>query len=100
MTQVTQEATRAKRKTQAAPPIPSAAAPTPKPAAESEVAAQSPGPVPPIPQSAMQDAAFARNWWRVVIDGERTPYHSVLILLCHKFHLWLLRTRRMQCGHR
>jgi len=78
MTQVTQEATRAKRKTQAAPPIPSVAAPTPKPAAESEVAAQSPGPVPPIPQSAMQDAAFARNWWRVVIDGERTPYHSVL----------------------
>jgi hypothetical protein len=26
----------------------------------------------------MQDAAFARNWWRVVIDGERTPYDSVL----------------------
>jgi len=23
-----------------------------------------------------------------------------LLLLCHKFHLWLLRTRRMQCGHR
>ena len=23
-----------------------------------------------------------------------------LILLCHKFHLWLLRMRRTQCGHR
>jgi putative oxidoreductase len=23
-----------------------------------------------------------------------------LVLLCHKFHLWLLRTRRTQCGHR
>jgi hypothetical protein len=23
-----------------------------------------------------------------------------LILLCHKFHLWLLRMRRMHCGHR
>jgi hypothetical protein len=32
----------------------------------------------PIPQSAMQDAAYARNWWRVVIDAERTPYDSVL----------------------
>jgi len=32
----------------------------------------------PIPQSAMQDAAYARNWWRVVFDGERTPYASVL----------------------
>jgi putative ABC transport system substrate-binding protein len=23
-----------------------------------------------------------------------------LVLLCHKFHLWLLRMRRTQCGHR
>ena len=23
-----------------------------------------------------------------------------VILLCHKFHLWLLRMRRTQCGHR
>jgi GTP cyclohydrolase II len=23
-----------------------------------------------------------------------------LVLLCHKFHLWVLRMRRMQCGHR
>ncbi|HWN51365.1 MAG TPA: hypothetical protein VNO18_16370, partial [Xanthobacteraceae bacterium] len=42
------------------------------------MATQAPRLVPPIPQSAMQDAAFARNWWRVVIDGERTPYDSVL----------------------
>ena len=48
------------------------------PAAETEIAAPAPRPVPPIPQGAMQDAAFARNWWRVVIDGERTPYESVL----------------------
>jgi hypothetical protein len=32
----------------------------------------------PIPQGAMQDASFARNWWRVVFDAERTPYDSVL----------------------
>jgi hypothetical protein len=25
---------------------------------------------------------------------------TLLVLLDHKFHLWLLRTRRMQCGHR
>jgi len=25
---------------------------------------------------------------------------GLLILLCHKFHLWLLRMRRTQCGHR
>ncbi len=32
----------------------------------------------PIPQSAMQDSIYARNHWRVVFDGERTPYASVL----------------------
>jgi hypothetical protein len=32
----------------------------------------------PIPQSAMQDASYARNHWRVVFDAERTPYESVL----------------------
>jgi hypothetical protein len=32
----------------------------------------------PIPQGAMQDASYARNWWRVVFDAERTPYESVL----------------------
>lgn len=32
----------------------------------------------PIPQSAMQDATYARNWWRVVFDAERTSYQSLL----------------------
>ena len=32
----------------------------------------------PIPQSAMQDAAYARNWWRVVFDAARTPYARLL----------------------
>jgi len=32
----------------------------------------------PIPQGAMQDASYARNWWRVVFDAERTPYQSLL----------------------
>jgi hypothetical protein len=50
----------------------------PTPAAEAASAAPAGRTVPPIPQGAMQDAAYARNWWRVVIDGERTPYDSVL----------------------
>jgi hypothetical protein len=78
MTQVPQPATRTTRKKEGASPLQSVATQTPKPAAETEVTVQVPRPVPPIPQSAMQDAAFARNWWRVVIDGERTPYDSVL----------------------
>jgi hypothetical protein len=34
--------------------------------------------------------------------AERLPKSAqrYLILLCHKFHLWLLRMRRTQCGHR
>src|SRR6516225_4222760 len=33
--------------------------------------------------------------------GETTGNTNIdLILLCHKFHLWLLRMRRTQCGHR
>ena len=34
-------------------------------------------------------------WWRL-------PKRQVdrLVLLCHKFHLLLLRMRRTQCGHR
>jgi hypothetical protein len=32
----------------------------------------------PIPQSAMQDAAYVRNWWRIVFDADRIPYASVL----------------------
>jgi hypothetical protein len=50
----------------------------PAPATEPEAAASAPRPAAPIPQGAMQDAAFARNWWRVVIDTDRTPYASLL----------------------
>jgi hypothetical protein len=78
MTQVTQAPTRTARKSQAAPPIPPVVAKALKSEAENEIAAPAPRLVLPIPQSAMQDAAFARNWWRVVIDAERTPYESVL----------------------
>jgi hypothetical protein len=78
MTQVKPAATRAARKTPPPPHIPSVIAQTAKSESETDVAMSAPLPVPPIPQSAMQDAAFARNWWRVVIDGERTPYDSVL----------------------
>jgi hypothetical protein len=46
--------------------------------------------------------------WNVVSQmkvGERSQAYVIdaggrLILLCHKFHLWLLRMRRTQCGHR
>ena len=36
-----------------------------------------------------------RVWLATDCDRE-----GQLILLCHKFHLWLLRMRRTQCGHR
>jgi hypothetical protein len=61
------------RRPQEAPPI----APM-TPAATPEVATLDGRPVPPIPQGAMQDAAYARNWWRVVIDSDRTPYQCLL----------------------
>ncbi len=32
----------------------------------------------PIPQAAMQDATYTRNWWRVVFDADRTSYESLL----------------------
>jgi hypothetical protein len=54
------------------------------PAADSEARSdrdESAGPAErgaPIPQSAMQDASYTRNWWRVVFDAERTPYQSML----------------------
>jgi hypothetical protein len=78
MNQATQTAKRSTRKAQPAAHIPQAVADTSKPAPETEVAARAAQQVAPIPQSAMQDAAFARNWWRVVIDTERTPYDRVL----------------------
>jgi hypothetical protein len=78
MTQVTQTTTRSTRKAHAAVPVSPVVMDPSKPAPEGEVAARTPRPVLPIPQSAMQDAAFARNWWRIVIDAERTPYDRVL----------------------
>ena len=48
----------------------------------------------PIPQSAMQDAAYARNWWRVVIDGERTPYEHVL----HDVAAWAPNEAKLRTG--
>src|SRR5258708_20367395 len=75
MTQVTPTTKRITRKAQAAPHhIPPPVADTSKPALATEVAARTPQPVPPIPQSAMQDAVFAPNWWRVAIDAARTPH--------------------------
>ncbi len=76
MTEVTPPTARSARKTRSVAPISPSAAEAPKPAAEAVI--QPPRPVAPIPQSAMQDAAFARNCWRIVVDGERTPYESVL----------------------
>jgi hypothetical protein len=78
MNQVAQTPKRSARKAQAVARVPQAVADASKSVPETEVAARTPQPVPPIPQSAMQDAAFARNWWRVVIDAERTPYDRVL----------------------
>jgi hypothetical protein len=78
MTEMTHTAKRSTRKGPAASHIPTSVADASKPAPETTVAVRTPQPVPPIPQSAMQDAAFARNWWRVVIDAERTPYDRVL----------------------
>jgi hypothetical protein len=78
MNQMTETPRRSTRKEQAVAHVPPAVADTSKPAPEKAVAARASQPVPPIPQSAMQDAAFARNWWRVVIDAERTPYDRVL----------------------
>jgi hypothetical protein len=82
MTQAIQTAKRSTRKTPAAPlHLPAAAdtqEPSPKPSPAPEAAAPAPRSPAPIPASSMQDAAFARNWWRVVIDAERTPYASLL----------------------
>ncbi len=78
MIEVNQTATRSARKARGASQVPPMVAGTSKPAPEAEVASPTPRPALPIPQSAMQDAAFARNWWRVVIDAERTPYDSLL----------------------
>jgi hypothetical protein len=49
-----------------------------KAAEESTASAQTNEAPVPIPLSAMQDASYTRNHWRVVFDGERTPYRAVL----------------------
>jgi len=78
MTQASHTAKRSPRKAPLVLSLPPAVADTPEPAPQNEAAVPAARPVAPIPQSAMQDAAFARNWWRVVIDTDRTPYASVL----------------------
>jgi hypothetical protein len=78
MTQATQTAKRSSRKAPAALPLPLHTLDTSEPAPQNEAAAPTPLVAVPIPQSAMQDAAFARNWWRVVIDTDRTSYASIL----------------------
>jgi hypothetical protein len=77
MTEMTPTPKRNTRKAPSAPPVPPVIADAPEPAVQRETAAPARAAA-PIPQSAMQDAAFARNWWRVVIDTERTPYASLL----------------------
>jgi hypothetical protein len=78
MTEVTQTPKRNTRKAPATPPIPAVVTGAPDPAPQTEAAPPAPRVAAPIPQSAMQDAAFARNWWRIVINAERTPYASLL----------------------
>jgi hypothetical protein len=78
MTQAPHAAKRSPRKTPPVLLIPPAAVDLPEPALQNEAAAPAPRLAAPIPQSAMQDSAFARNWWRVVIDTDRTPYASLL----------------------
>jgi hypothetical protein len=57
----------------------------------------------------LRGSAPAQWGRRYCFDLERAPDHVVLraadaevgvVLLCHKLHLWLLRTRRTQWGHR
>lgn len=67
-------ATRTTRRTTPMQPTVPATEATPAAAGTAEAAARGT----PIPQGAMQDAAYARNQWRVVFDGERTSYESVL----------------------
>jgi hypothetical protein len=54
--------------------------PSPSELAENDPGHVDPRAVPrlaPIPQGAMQDATYTRNWWRVVFDAERTSYDNV-----------------------
>jgi len=50
---------------------------------------------------AQQLVAALKRSGPVGLDVGRLEAMEVqLVLLCHKFHLWLLRMRRTQCGHR
>jgi hypothetical protein len=77
MTQTPQTVKRSTRKAPAATLHLPAATDTQDPSPGPETAMPALRAPAPIPASAMQDAAFARNWWRVVIDAERTPYASL-----------------------
>jgi hypothetical protein len=50
------------------------------------------GPMPPSPATPVAAPIKSMAW----SNGPKAH----LVLLCHKFHLWVLRMRRMQCGHR
>jgi hypothetical protein len=78
MIESTRTPKRSTRKTPPLPPVTAIAADALEQAPPRETVAPAPRAAAPVPQSAMQDAAFARNWWRVVIDTERTPYASLL----------------------
>jgi len=72
---MTQAAGRAARMTDQTDFIPEA----PEPGAQTSEAGGDVGTAAaPIPQASMQDAVYARNWWRVVFNAERTPYASLL----------------------
>jgi hypothetical protein len=54
------------------------------------------------------DANQEKRLWTVIdhpaefwaLNSVQGALEKILVLLCHKFHLWLLRMRRTQCGHR
>ena len=69
---MTQAATRSTKPAEHIPPVPAPEIP-PSTRRDNE----NHMPPAPLAQSAMQDAAYARNWWRVVFDGERTPGYEL-----------------------
>ena len=48
----------------------------------------------------MEDDIYVFDTAQEAKDWSENDSDQWLILLCHKFHLWLLRMRRTQCGHR
>ena len=57
-----------------------------------------------VPVGKVYTSKFNRAYDTAVIAGfkdiEKTTDLTEGGLMCHKFHLWLLRMRRTQCGHR